>query len=399
MRIGAISFCFPPSVGGQENHMVWLYQEMTKMGHSVFMLTEKVKNRPSRKIYKGIQVDRAKELDIYWLERQKTISSKKTREKVENAIRVWAEKTRPDILHAHNLHYFFPYHAVACEKISKELKIPLVLTAHCVWPKESISINLIRKIEWTRIIAISKYVKSTLIKIGFPGKKIDVVYNGIPGNFKPRKKRELKLLYRRYPCLIDKKIILHPARISITKGQKYSVLAIKKIIKELPDSILVLTGAKTKTGGSYPKQVLKMIKKFKLSNHIIVGNFSNKEMSLLYSAADVIIYPRSRVKTDEGFGYVTLEAGLSSKPVIVARSGALPELIKNGFNGYVIPKGDSNALAKMCIKLIKNPKLAKRIGKNCRKWAKNFTVRNMARNTLHAYKKALRTVKNEAIKK
>ena len=50
-----------------------------------------------------------------------------------------------------------------------------------------------------------------------------------------------------------------------------------------------------------------------------------------YIDSDVVIIP-SRW---EGFGLVAIEAMKYSKPLIVSNRGALPEIVKNGINGFI----------------------------------------------------------------
>lgn len=59
--------------------------------------------------------------------------------------------------------------------------------------------------------------------------------------------------------------------------------------------------------------------------------------------ADVAVVP----SLWEGFGYVPLEAMAMGLPVIASRAGALPELVKDGVNGYLFPVGDYATLAKL----------------------------------------------------
>ena len=48
----------------------------------------------------------------------------------------------------------------------------------------------------------------------------------------------------------------------------------------------------------------------------------------------------------EGLGLVLLESLLSGVPVLATRSGAIPEIIKNNKNGYLVKYGDTNNFSK-----------------------------------------------------
>ena len=39
MKIGVVHWAFPPVVGGVESHLIYLYEELARMGHEVSFLT------------------------------------------------------------------------------------------------------------------------------------------------------------------------------------------------------------------------------------------------------------------------------------------------------------------------------------------------------------------------
>ena len=65
----------------------------------------------------------------------------------------------------------------------------------------------------------------------------------------------------------------------------------------------------------------------------------------------------------EGLGFVFLESMLFKKPVIATNSSAMPEIIKNNFNGFLVPQNNTKILSKTIIKL-KNKKKRIRLGQN-----------------------------------
>ena len=87
----------------------------------------------------------------------------------------------------------------------------------------------------------------------------------------------------------------------------------------------------------------------------------------------------------EGFGRATVEAMKLGKPVVGARSGATPELIRENFNGLLYTPGDYLELAQKIKFLIDNPEVARQMGENGRRWAENeFTVEKYAGEVLQA---------------
>ncbi len=78
----------------------------------------------------------------------------------------------------------------------------------------------------------------------------------------------------------------------------------------------------------------------------------------LFGAADIVALP-SRT---ESFGIVFVEAWANRKPVIAAEAGAVPELVRDGENGLLVPFGDVGALARAIERLLDDAMLARSLG-------------------------------------
>ena len=65
------------------------------------------------------------------------------------------------------------------------------------------------------------------------------------------------------------------------------------------------------------------------------------DMPRLYAASLVCMYPST---ASEPFGLTMLEALASAKPIVVTKTGGMPEIIKDGINGFIIPVKDFESL-------------------------------------------------------
>lgn len=59
-----------------------------------------------------------------------------------------------------------------------------------------------------------------------------------------------------------------------------------------------------------------------------------------------------------------IEAGAAGRPVVVSDAGGLPEVVKDGETGIVVPRDDPDAAAGALYKLVMDPELRKRMGRN-----------------------------------
>jgi len=70
---------------------------------------------------------------------------------------------------------------------------------------------------------------------------------------------------------------------------------------------------------------------------------------------------------EEGMPTVIIEALALGKPVIVTRVGGIPEIIKNEFNGLLIPPKSPEHVAKAVYKLLNDEKLYTKLSSNASK--------------------------------
>ncbi len=83
-----------------------------------------------------------------------------------------------------------------------------------------------------------------------------------------------------------------------------------------------------------------------------------------------------------------LEALSSATPMVVTEAGGMPEIIKDGINGFIIPIKDFESLASRTIQLLVNDELRERLGYTGRQMVEQqFTDKIVAENTLRVYRK------------
>jgi glycosyltransferase involved in cell wall biosynthesis len=87
---------------------------------------------------------------------------------------------------------------------------------------------------------------------------------------------------------------------------------------------------------------------------------NQSELPALYAASDVFVLPSEH----EPWGLAVNEAMCDSLPVISFREvGFVPELVKDGINGYTPAAGDVEGLARVLQRLIEGEDLRRRQGK------------------------------------
>lgn len=280
------------------------------------------------------------------------------------------EKVNPDIIHVHStwagLFVRLPY-------LIKRKKYKIIYTAHGwsfimdVSKKKKFLYAIIEKvlsIVTDKIINISNFEEKEALNYGLDKKKMEVIYNGV------------KDINYNIKCNVDEnnnKIkLLFVGRLDKTKGIDILLDIYNK--NKFKNLHLYIIG----------ESVLDNIEIKSDDTITYLGWIDNKDIDKYYQMCDVVIMP-SRW---DGFGLVAIEAMRNSKPVIVSNRGALPELVKNGINGYIFQIENIDTLEMILKDLNKKELVA--LGKCARKiYEDKYTADIFCEKILTVYKNIL----------
>ncbi len=90
----------------------------------------------------------------------------------------------------------------------------------------------------------------------------------------------------------------------------------------------------------------------------------------------------------EGASYVLLEAMAAGLPVVVTPSGLVPEIIRDGENGLIVPFRDAAALAGAVVRLLGDDALRTKIATAGQELARRFDVEAMVDGYVEVYEQA-----------
>ena len=105
----------------------------------------------------------------------------------------------------------------------------------------------------------------------------------------------------------------------------------------------------------------------------------------MLAAADVVVC----ASDFESYGKANIEAMACGKAVVSSNRGGPAETIIEGETGYLVPSGDTEALAKRVLELLSSPETRARLGQNGRKRAETVFSAEQAGRTYAANFKAL----------
>lgn len=158
---------------------------------------------------------------------------------------------------------------------------------------------------------------------------------------------------------IHKNYYVFIGRMRLGKAPDKAIELAKKMKKKL-----FLIGSHDEKDYYWQKKVKPHIDRKKI---VYLGHLPQKKVFQVLQYAEAFVFP---IQWDEPFGLVMIEAMACGVPVVGFNRGSVPEVVKNGYNGFVV-KNEKEAL-----RALKNIQQIKR--ENCRQWvAKKFTLKRM----------------------
>ncbi len=120
-----------------------------------------------------------------------------------------------------------------------------------------------------------------------------------------------------------------------------------------------------------------------------VGAKYGEEKNKIWTSCDILIFPT----TNDIWGNVLLEAMQFSLPVIATNEGAIPEIIDDGVNGYVIDQKAPDRIARKLEILIRSPDMITKMGEAGRKkYIENYTIDKFENNMKNVFKNVIKEI-------
>ena len=167
--------------------------------------------------------------------------------------------------------------------------------------------------------------------------------------------------------LQGKRVIVSVGRLVHRKGQDTLVEALPSIIKEFPAAHILFVGV-----GPHLEYIHKRAIELNVLSHIsFVGRVAYAELPRFIALGEIFAMPsRSRLAglEVEGLGIVYLEASACGLPVVGGNSGGAPDAVIEGETGFAVNGVKPDEVAEAIKKLLRDPKLAQKMGARGREW-------------------------------
>jgi glycosyltransferase involved in cell wall biosynthesis len=160
----------------------------------------------------------------------------------------------------------------------------------------------------------------------------------------------------------DPPVAAFAGRLVRKKGADVLLRAFARVRRELPEARLVVVGDGPERPG-----LERLVRDLGLGGAVTMcGRLSRDEAADRLDGAWVQVVPS---RYQEPFGVVILEAMARGTAVVASRTGGIPEIVRDGETGLLVPPEDEDALAGALLAVLGDRALAERLGRAGRRVA------------------------------
>ncbi len=345
MKILFVLENYLPHVGGVETVFCNLAEGLVRAGHSVDIVTHKLKGTKNFEIINGVKIHRVSCFGNRYLFTFLSIP------------KVLSMAKDCDIIHTTTFNGAPP--AWLASKLRKK---PVIITVHEVWIDmwhemsdmgnfgkflHNFLEKAIYSLKYDKYVCVSNATRNQLLKMNVSEEKTAVVYNGMDYEYFDSEKYDSSLIREKYG-LYDDFVYLAYGRPGISKGHEYLLQAVPVIADKLFTSRLVLILSREKQYKKRFQRLLNLMKDLRIQDKVLL--LPPQPWNLIpnfIKAADCVVVP----SLSEGFGYNVVEANAMDVPVVASDTASIPEVVSGRY--ILVPPKDSKAIADAVINISK----------------------------------------------
>ncbi|WP_238652098.1 glycosyltransferase family 4 protein [Paenibacillus piscarius] len=175
-------------------------------------------------------------------------------------------------------------------------------------------------------------------------------------------------------------VIMYAGRLEYIKGVHVLIEALGMLHQRCQRWICAVAGM-----GSLLEELQEQIRRLGIADQVhFTGTLDNIPAAL--KAADIYVQP----SLQDTQPFSVTEAQLAGIAPVVAGTSGMPEMVRQGETGWIVPPGDAGALARQLEQLLEDGELRQRTGRQARAWAERTrSLDVMAAGTLNVYRKAI----------
>lgn len=281
-----------------------------------------------------------------------------------------------DLVHCHNSHA----HSVVHLAVGGAARRPRVVVSRRVSFRAGRNAFSARKYRHGAdlFIAISRAVRDGLLAQGVDEGRVTLIPSGLDFD-RFEKLRPAPDVRASLGVPARARLIGTVGALSEEKAQDQLVLALPHILRQIPNTHLVLVGE-----GDRRRNLEGLVTELNLTGHCTLTGHRNDALDILGAMECFVMCSKQ-----EGLGTSIMDAQVLGVPVVATRVGGIPDLVEDGVTGRLVDPGDAEGLGRSVIEMLEDKSLSDKVVGEAREQAKGYHYRHMVYKTLNAYRSLL----------
>jgi glycosyltransferase involved in cell wall biosynthesis len=281
-------------------------------------------------------------------------------------------RERPDLVHLHSRRGADLWGGIAARLAG----VPAILTRRVDNPEPRGWVNLKYRL-YHRIVSISEGIRQVLISEGLAPARVTCVHSAVDTERYQPGCADKSLLVRELGLPGEGPVLAVVAQLIPRKGHRYLLQALPGILEAVPDALLVFFGQ-----GPLEAELRAEVERRGLARQVHFAGFRD-DLERLLPCLDLVVHPAEM----EGLGVSLLQAAACGVPIIAFPVGGIPEIVREGENGYLLPVADVEGLRRRCIELLQDSGRARALGQCGRALVERaFSIDSMVQGNLAIYR-------------
>lgn len=277
---------------------------------------------------------------------------------------------RPDLVHLHSRRGADLWGGLA----GRSLGLPTLLTRRVDNPEPRWWARRKYRL-YNRVVTISEGIRQVLIGEGVPAAKVVTVHSAVDTQ-RYRPEGDRAWLRREFGLPEESLVVGTIAQFIPRKGHRYLLDAARRVVAERPACRFLLFGK-----GPLLDEVERTIREYGLEKSVLPCGFRS-DLERIIPALDLVVHPAEM----EGLGVSLLQAAACEVPIVATPVGGIPEIVRDGETGVMVPVGDTARLAASLLELIDDEPRRRRLGRAGRERVlREFSIEAMVAGNLAVY--------------
>ncbi len=284
-------------------------------------------------------------------------------------------RERPSLVHLHSRRGADLWGGIAARLAG----VPVILTRRVDNPEPRAWVGLKYRL-YHRVVSISEGIRQVLINEGLAPARVTCVHSAVDTE-------------RYRPGCVDRALFGHElglagegpvlavvAQLIARKGHRYLLEALPGILDAVPGVQVVFFGR-----GPLEMALRTEVERAGLTEQVHFAGFRD-DLERLLPCLDLVVHPAEM----EGLGVSLLQAAACGVPIVAFPAGGIPEIVREGENGYLLPVGDMAGLRGRVIELLQAPERARAMGRCGRALVeREFSIDSMVQGNLAIYRELI----------